>query len=76
MCPPTLSDRHDQTETEHSVFFYWTTMDLLEFTYNLQILAVGEPFRKISPEIHKSHHQGVSPKPMSAICNQKSCKIQ
>ena len=34
MCPQTLSDRHDQTETDKAlwVFFYWTTTDKLEFT--------------------------------------------
>ena len=34
MCPRTLSDRYDQTETDRALwfFFYWTTMDKLEFT--------------------------------------------
>ena len=34
MCPRTLSDCHDQTETDRAlwVFFYWTTTFKFEFT--------------------------------------------
>ena len=67
----------------------WTTLYFYKICFTTCIYFESNPYfanyaKKINylsvlglePKIHFYHHQVVSPKPRSTICNQKSCKVQ